>query len=61
MSFSDFHSFKKRQKGVIFFCRNHGADVVHSGHVAGPREPTWTLVWRIRGAYVARGGLWAGR
>ena len=25
-----------------------GADVAHSGHVAGPREATWMLVWRQR-------------
>ena len=24
--------------------------MAHNGHVAGPREPPWTLVWRIRGA-----------
>ena len=41
--------------------RTRGADVAHGGHVAGPCEPTLTDVWCLGGAYVARGGLRAGR
>ena len=25
--------------------------MAHNGHVARPREPTETLVWRLRGVY----------
>ena len=25
--------------------------MAHDGHVTGPREPTWTLAWRLRGVY----------
>ena len=41
---------KKGQKRVIFSRRNRGANVAHSRHMAGPREPTWMPVWGQRGA-----------
>ena len=38
-------SLLKIAKRVVFSHRNRGADVAHNGHVAGPREPTWTPKW----------------
>ena len=46
---------------MVFSRRNRGADVVHNGHMPGPREATWMPSWCIRGSYMARGGLLGGR
>ena len=43
-----------RQKGLYLSRGTRGADVAHGRHVAGPREPTGTLAWRLRGVYSIR-------
>ena len=44
---------KKSQKGFIILRKTHEVDVAWRGHVAKPREPTWTHV----DAYMEQGAI----
>ena len=55
--FFRFNSFKKRQKVVNY--RVGPKELMWQGH-SRPCKSMWTPVWRLHGAYMARGGLRAG-